>query len=223
MKKFFIIMLTFALLFGMVSCTKSDDESSDVSKENVDSKGNEKQMNYDTKNPIVEIEVEDYGVIAVELYPDVAPNTVNNFISLVKSGFYDNNTIHRCQAGFVIQGGDPTGTGSGGPGYSIKGEFAANGFKNDLKHTTGVISMARASNNYNSAGSQFFIMLGDASSLDGDYAAFGKVIAGLEVARKIENDAVPVNYMGMLAKPFKIKKAYVDTKGVNYPEPEKVK
>src|SRR5699024_526104 len=133
--------------------------------------GNEAELKqYDTKNPVVAMYIEDYGSIVIELYPEIAPNTVNNFISLVKSGFYDNNTLHRLVSGFVLQGGDPNGMGTGGPGYTIKGEFSANGVENNLKHTKWVVSMAR-SQDYDSAGSQFFIMLGTAESLDGEYAA----------------------------------------------------
>ena len=135
-------------------------------------------------NPIVTIEMEDGGVIRAELYPDVAPKTVENFVSLVQKGFYDGVIFHRVIPGFMIQGGAPTGTGMGGPGHTIPGEFTANGFKNDLKHTRGVLSMARTMDP-NSAGSQFFIMHMDAPHLDGQYAAFGKVIEGIEVVDSI--------------------------------------
>ncbi|MDY6095076.1 MAG: peptidylprolyl isomerase [Oscillospiraceae bacterium] len=135
-------------------------------------------------NPIVTIEMEGGGVIRAELYPDVAPKTVENFVSLVQKGFYDGVIFHRVIPGFMIQGGDPTGTGMGGPGHTIPGEFTANGFKNDLKHTRGVLSMARTMDP-NSAGSQFFIMHMDAPHLDGQYAAFGKVIEGIEVVDSI--------------------------------------
>ncbi len=135
-------------------------------------------------NPIVTIEMEDGGVIRAELYPDVAPKTVENFVSLVQKGFYDGVIFHRVIPGFMIQGGDPTGTGMGGPGHTIPGEFTANGFKNNLKHTRGVLSMARTMDP-NSAGSQFFIMHMDAPHLDGQYAAFGKVIEGIEVVDSI--------------------------------------
>ena len=135
-------------------------------------------------NPIVTIEMEDGGVIRAELYPDVAPKTVENFVSLVQKGFYDGVIFHRVIPGFMIQGGDPTGSGMGGPGHTIPGEFTANGFKNDLKHTRGVLSMARTMDP-NSAGSQFFIMHMDAPHLDGQYAAFGKVIEGIEVVDSI--------------------------------------
>ena len=135
-------------------------------------------------NPIVTFEMENGDVMKAELYPEIAPNTVNNFISLVKKGFYDGLIFHRVIAGFMIQGGDPTGTGMGGPGWNIKGEFAANGVPNNLKHTAGVLSMARAMDP-NSGGSQFFIMVDDAPHLDGQYAACGRLIEGLDVARKI--------------------------------------
>ena len=135
-----------------------------------------------------EIELQDGGVIALELYPEIAPISTENFVKLAKDGFYDGVVFHRVVPGFVIQGGDPTGTGMGGPGYEIKGEFAANGVKNDLKHTRGVLSMARAQH-YDSAGSQFFIMVEDAPHLDGQYAAFGKVTLGMEVVDKIVEDA----------------------------------
>ena len=147
--------------------------------------GHETTLNYETENPVVALYIKNYGSVVIELYPEIAPNTVNNFISLVESGFYDNNTFHRLMAGFVLQGGDPTGTGTGNPGYTIKGEFTANGFQNDLQHTKGVVSMARGSNGMDTGGSQFFIMLGEASYLDGYYAAFGKVIDGMEIVEKI--------------------------------------
>lgn len=143
-------------------------------------------------NPIVTIDTGNDVKIKIELYPDIAPNTVNNFISLVNKGFYDGTIFHRVIPGFMIQGGDPNGLGTGGPGYQIKGEFAYNGFENDLKHTRGVLSMARAMNP-NSAGSQFFIMVEDAPHLDGQYAAFGKVIEGMEEADRIVS--VPRNRM----------------------------
>lgn len=141
-------------------------------------------------NPIVTIEMENGGIIRAELYPEVAPNTVNNFISLINKGFYDGVIFHRVISGFMLQGGDPRGTGTGGPGYSIRGEFTANGFKNDLKHSRGVLSMARASHP-DSAGSQFFIMHADAPYLDGNYAAFGEIVEGLDVVDEIA--AVPTN------------------------------
>ena len=171
------------------------------------------------QNPVVTIEMSDGKIIKAELYPDKAPNTVNNFISLVSGGFYDGLIFHRVISGFMIQGGDPEGTGMGGPGYGIKSEFAANGTQNPLKHTTGVISMAR-SQMPDSAGSQFFIMVADAAYLDGQYAAFGKVIEGMEVADDIVN--TPRNGWNDKPKaPQRMKKVTVESFGVEYPEPEK--
>ena len=171
------------------------------------------------QNPIVTIEMENGGIIKAELYPETAPNSVNNFISLVNKGFYDGIIFHRVIAGFMIQGGDPKGIGIGGPGYSIRGEFEANGFKNDLKHSRGVLSMARAMDP-DSAGSQFFIMHEDAPHLDGQYAAFGKVIEGMDVVDAIA--AVRTDYNDRPRIPQKMKKVTVETFGVSYPEPEKV-
>ena len=162
-------------------------------------------------NPIVTIEMENGGVIEAELYPEIAPNTVANFVTLVASGFYDGLIFHRVIPGFMIQGGDPQGTGMGGPGYSIKGEFARNGFKqNTLKHTRGVLSMAR-SMMPNSAGSQFFIMHANAPHLDGDYAAFGKVTEGMDVVDAIA--AARTDFQDRPVEEQKIKKATVDTFG----------
>ena len=169
-------------------------------------------------NPVVTITMENGDVIKAELYPEVAPNTVNNFISLVKKGYYDGLIFHRVIRGFMIQGGCPQGTGMGGPGYSIKGEFSQNGVKNDLKHTEGVLSMAR-SMMPNSAGSQFFIMHKDAPHLDGAYAAFGKVTEGMDVVNKIAEERT--DYSDRPLKTQKIKSMTVDTFGVEYPEPEK--
>ncbi len=169
------------------------------------------------KNPIVTIET-NKGTIKVELYPQVAPNTVNNFISLVKKGFYDGTIFHRVIPGFMIQGGDPDGTGMGGPGYSIKGEFSGNHFQNDLKHTRGVLSMAR-SMSPNSAGSQFFLMTADAPHLDGQYAAFGKVIEGIEEADRIV--AVRRNSSDRPLEEEAMKTVTVETFGEEYGEPEK--
>ena len=169
-------------------------------------------------NPVVTITMENGDVIKAELYPDVASNTVNNFISLVKKGYYDGLIFHRVIRGFMIQGGCPQGTGMGGPGYSIKGEFSQNGVKNDLKHTEGVLSMAR-SMMPNSAGSQFFIMHKDAPHLDGAYAAFGKVTEGMNIVDKIANERT--DYSDRPLKEQKIKSMTVDTFGVDYPEPEK--
>lgn len=168
-------------------------------------------------NPIVTFEMKDGDVFYVELYPDVAPNTVNNFISLVKKGFYNGLCFHRVIEGFMIQGGDPKGNGTGGPGYTIRGEFSKNGFKNDLKHKRGVISMAR-SMMPNSAGSQFFIIHADAPHLDGQYAAFGQVIDGMDVIDKIAE--VNVDYNDKPLRDQVIKTVTVDTNGVEYDEPE---
>ena len=177
---------------------------------------------YDTKNPLVAMYIQNYGSIVIELYPDIAPNTVNNFISLVRDGFYDDNTMHRYVPGFVLQGGDPTGTGTGGPGYSIKGEFTNNGVKNELKHEEKIVSMAR-SQDPDSAGSQFFIMLGEASHLDGDYAAFGKVIDGWDNVLNItKNELVADQATGQLTNNLTIKKALIDLKDYEYKEVEKI-
>lgn len=207
-----VIMSSLVLVGCGNKNTQSQGDSTSVTDESSDSKiGNENL-------PVVTITVENYGVIQAELYPEIAPNTVNNFISLVKKGFYDNLTFHRIIKGFMIQGGDPKGDGTGGPGYSIEGEFTSNGFANSLKHTKGVLSMARAQDP-NSAGSQFFIMTGDAPNLDGQYAAFGKVTSGLDVLEKIQsvktksNDA-PIDKVV-------IKSITVDTKGVDYNDPKK--
>ncbi len=169
-------------------------------------------------NPVVTIEMMNGKKIKAELYPETAPNTVRNFISLVKKGFYDGLIFHRVISGFMIQGGCPDGIGTGGPGYSIKGEFAQNGFPNSLKHTRGVLSMARAMNP-NSAGSQFFIMHEDAPHLDGAYASFGKVTEGMDVVDEIA--AVRTDYNDRPLKEQKIKSVTVETFGEEYPEPEK--
>ena len=169
-------------------------------------------------NPVVTIIMENGDVMKAELYPEVAPNTVNNFISLVKKGYYDGLIFHRVIRGFMIQGGCPQGTGMGGPGYSIKGEFSQNGFKNDLKHTEGVLSMAR-SMMPNSAGSQFFIMHKDAPHLDGAYAAFGKITEGMDVVNRIAEE--DTDYSDRPLDEQKIKSMTVETFGVDYSEPEK--
>ena len=169
-------------------------------------------------NPIVTIEMENGDIIKAELYPEIAPNTVNNFISLISKGFYDGVIFHRVIPGFMIQGGDPKGVGIGGPGYSIKGEFTANGFKNDLKHDRGVLSMARTSAP-NSAGSQFFIMHENSPHLDGQYAAFGRVIEGIEAVDTIAG--VRTDYNDRPRVPQVMKKVTVETFGIDYPEPAK--
>lgn len=170
------------------------------------------------KNPIVTIEMNNGDIMKLELYPEIAPNTVNNFISLVNQGFYDGLTFHRVIEGFMIQGGDPSGNGTGGPDYCIPGEFSVNGFDNTLAHTAGVISMARAQHP-DSAGSQFFIMHKNAPHLDGAYAAFGKLIEGLEVVDKIAR--VKTDYSDRPMETQKMAKVTVETFGVDYPEPEK--
>ncbi len=169
-------------------------------------------------NPIVTIEMENGDIMKAELYPEIAPNTVNNFISLINKGFYDGVIFHRVIKGFMLQGGDPQGTGTGGPGYSIKGEFSNNGFTNELKHTPGVLSMARTFIP-DSAGSQFFIMHQTSPHLDGEYAAFGKVIEGMDIVNKIAE--VTTNYADKPLEDQRMKKVTVDTFGITYPEPEK--
>lgn len=171
------------------------------------------------QNPIVTFEMENGGKMVAELYPEVAPNTVNNFISLVQSGFYNGLIFHRVIPGFMIQGGCPNGNGMGGPGYSIKGEFSQNGVKNDLVHDRGVLSMARAMDP-DSAGSQFFIMVEKAPHLDGQYAAFGKVIEGMDVADAIVS--AKTDWNDRPREDQRMKSVTVDTFGVDYPEPEKV-
>lgn len=170
-------------------------------------------------NPVLTIEMQNGGKIKAELYPEIAPNTVNNFISLVNKGFYDGLIFHRVISGFMIQGGCPNGTGTGGPGYCIPGEFTGNGFKNDLIHDRGVLSMARAMLP-DSAGSQFFIIHKPASHLNGQYASFGKVIEGMDVV-----DSLAETDVDRADRPLKeqvIKKAIVNTFGATYPEPEKI-
>lgn len=171
------------------------------------------------KNPLVTMEIEDYGTIKIELYPEYAPNTVANFVNLIESGFYDGLTFHRLVPGFVLQGGDPDGDGTGGPGYTIDGEFKANGYtKNTLSHDKGVISMAR-SMDYDSAGSQFFIVLDDSakSSLDGMYAGFGRVTEGMEILEEIEaNEEIADDATGALEENITITKVTVDTFGYEY-------
>lgn len=220
MKKIFLVLIVIMLF--LTGCGKKE------IKENLlgikyDVKGNEAKLdNYETENPVVAMYIKKYGSIVIELYPDVAPNTVNNFISLVKSGFYDENTIHRLAPGFVLQGGDPQGTGMGGCGYTIKGEFSNNGFENNLKHEEKVVSMARSQDN-DSAGSQFFIMLGSAPHLDGDYAAFGKVIDGWDnILSIVDNEKIADSDSGKLKTNLRIKKALIDLKGKEYAEVEKI-
>ena len=170
-------------------------------------------------NPIVTFEMENGDIMKAELYPEIAPNTVNNFISLVQNGFYDGLIFHRVIRGFMIQGGCPDGTGMGGPGYTIKGEFSQNGFANDLRHTEGVLSMARAMHT-DSAGSQFFIMHKNSPHLDGAYAAFGKITEGMDIVNKIAETTT--DYSDRPLEEQKMKKVTVDTMGVEYPAPERV-
>ncbi len=175
------------------------------------------EMAEERKNPIVTIEMENGDIMKAELYPDIAPNTVNNFISLINRGFYDGVIFHRVISGFMLQGGDPEGTGMGGPGYTIKGEFTNNGFKNDLKHDRGVLSMARTMIP-DSAGSQFFIMHKRSPHLDGEYASFGRIIEGMEIVDKIADTATAPD-----DRPYedqRMKMVTVETFGVDYPEPE---
>lgn len=209
-----IALMTTVMLAGCGDKNRTESssgaESSTVSQQNV--------PDPNASHPIVTIEMDNGKVIKAELYPEVAPNTVNNFISLIKQGFYDGTIFHRVIPGFMIQGGDPEGTGMGGPDYSIAGEFTSNNYQNDLKHTRGILSMAR-SNNPDSAGSQFFIMVADSPHLDDDYAAFGKVTEGMDVVDEIVNLETGAN-----DRPKDVptmKKVTVDTLGVDYPEPEK--
>ncbi|MBL4934723.1 peptidylprolyl isomerase [Clostridium sp. YIM B02515] len=169
-------------------------------------------------NPIVTIKMQDGEIMKAELYPEIAPNTVKNFVSLINKGFYNGVIFHRVIPGFMIQGGDPDGNGTGGPGYSIRGEFTSNKFKNNLKHTEGVLSMARSSSP-NSAGSQFFLMVADAPHLDGQYASFGKLIEGLDVAKKIVS--VKRDFRDKPYEDQVMTEVTVDTFGVEYSEPEK--
>lgn len=212
MKKAISVLIAILMVFSFAACTNQPEAP--VEEDVSEATGG---------NPVATITVKDYGVMKVELYPDKAPNTVLNFISLANDGFYDGLTFHRVYKGFMIQGGCPEGNGTGDPGYSIKGEFSANGFENDLTHTRGVISMAR-SKMPDSAGSQFFIMHQDAPHLDGQYAAFGKVIDGLDVLDKIADAEVTINMSsGEMSTPVKsiiIESITVDTFGISYNEPE---
>ncbi len=212
-KKIILAATVCTAIIAAIGCTKNErstevkESKDDVSVENGDL-------------PIATIVVKGYGTIKAELYPSKASNTVNNFISLANSGFYNGLTFHRIIDGFMIQGGDPEGNGTGGPGYSIAGEFSSNGYEeNDLKHIDGVLSMARARSN-DSAGSQFFIMVGEFNNLDGQYAAFGKVISGLDIVKNISKVATDNNDKPKEA--VVIESITVDTKGVNYPEVEKI-
>lgn len=216
-KVFYIVFSLLAVAFVVTGCgtsTKSGQSEEIVVKESDEKKDYSSAVK---ENPIVTITMNNNEKIVIELEPSTAPNTVANFISLVKKGYYDGLIFHRIIPDFMIQGGDPSGNGSGGPGYSIEGEFSKNGFENNLKHERGVISMART-NDPNSAGSQFFIMVKESQQLDGKYAAFGKVIEGMETV-----DAIVAAERDSADKPLKdqqMKKVEVDTKGFDYPTPE---
>lgn len=215
MKKFISLFLICLMTFSVVSfsgCTEDKPANDNES---------QSEFEYKTDNPVAVINVKDYGKITVELYYDKAPNTVKNFISLANKGFYDGLTFHRVISGFMIQGGCPDGTGTGDPGYSIAGEFNVNGFKNDIEHTRGVISMARNGYSYDSAGSQFFIVHQDSPHLDGQYASFGKVLDGMTVVDKIafvetDNNDKPLDDVI-------IESVSVNTHGISYDEPETMK
>ncbi len=207
MKKLLLVLVSVLFITGCNS--KEEEIKEDMLDINYEVESNSAELNYETSNPVVAMYIEDYGSVVMELYPEIAPNTVNNFISLVNDGFYDDNTFHRMIEGFVLQGGDPNGMGTGGPGYSIKGEFSGNGFENNLLHEKGIISMARSMDN-DSAGSQFFIMLDEAPHLDTQYAAFGKVIDGMETVERIEKTERVSDTNGTLVTNLVLKKALVD-------------
>lgn len=209
MKKIFSLLLAFVLVFAFAGCANDTSDDKTENKDDVSA----------SSNPVATIVVKDYGTIKAELYYDKAPNTVENFISLANKGFYNGLTFHRVISGFMIQGGCPEGTGTGGPGYAIKGEFAINNFEtNDISHVRGVISMARNSISYDSAGSQFFIMHQDALYLDQQYAAFGMVLEGMDVVDEIA--AVNTNSNDKPLEDVIIESVSVDTAGVTYDEPE---
>lgn len=224
MKRIALLAVSVIALLTMASCAPG--ESSSPAPENTNQSEEGTQMPENTTNPHVTIEMTDGSKIVLELYPDKAPNTVLNFLDLVNQGFYDGLIFHRVSPGFMIQGGCPEGSGSGGPGYNIKGEFTENGFEgNDLSHTEGVISMARATP-MDSAGCQFFICDGDASFLDGQYAAFGKVIEGMDAVKKIANQTWSVQLDQSSGRPAEdqvMKKVTVDTFGAEFPKPEVIK
>ena len=215
-KQGIVIVASLLFVLFLAACgNQSEDEATDTSDEQTKV---ETEYPVPEENPIVTITMENDEEIMIELYPDIAPNTVANFVSLVEDGFYDGLIFHRVIPGFMIQGGDPEGTGTGGPGYSIPGEFSSNGFENDLVHERGVLSMARSSHP-DSAGSQFFIMTENSPHLDGEYAAFGQVTEGMDAV-----DAIVTEERGEADKPLEdqtMKSVEVDTKGYDYPEPEK--
>ena len=209
------MLLLAAFLLLSLACAKGTEASASAPK----TTETKEETNVDKTHPVATITMKDGGVIELELYPETAPESVKNFVSLANSGFYDGLIFHRVIMGFMIQGGDPKGNGTGGPGYSIKGEFAANGVKNDISHVRGVISMARAQP-YDSAGSQFFIMHEDGTYLDGQYAAFGRVTSGMDVVDKIAKTTTDSK-----DKPYKdqvMESVRVETWGVEYGEPEKL-
>lgn len=230
MKRLFILILAFAML--LAGCQKNEDTTTaapstekETETTTAETTAEETTQNPDAVDPMdvetmtAEITVKDYGTIKLELYPSKAPQTVSNFVSLANQGFYDGTIFHRVIEGFMIQGGDPEGTGLGGPGYSIKGEFESNGFENDIKHDRGVLSMARKSSPLDSAGSQFFIVQEAAPHLDGDYAAFGKVVEGMEIVDEIascETDANDKPLTDIVIESIK-------TDGTILYEPEKIK
>ena len=228
MKKKILLIITIIVLSFMLSgCLGDmDNEETKIKEDLLGIKytdSNDMELKYKTSNPVVALKVKKYGSIVIELYPDTAKNTVNNFIYLTKTGFYDNNTFHRLVPGFVLQGGDSTGTGTGDPGYSIKGEFSENGIENPLSHKKKVVSMARATDP-DSGGCQFFIVLEDnEASLDNKYAAFGKVIDGWKnVENIVDNEKVLDSSTGKLKNNLTIEKAVVDLNNYGYEEPERI-
>lgn len=228
MEKKWIYILLGILVFGVVLFAvflpgKEETPKEDLLGIDYTKEGHEVSLKYDTENPVVAMYVKNYGSIVMELYPDVAPNTVNNMISLIEEGFYDQNSFHRLMPGFVLQGGDKEGTGMGGPGYHIKGEFKSNGYQNDLSHEKWVVSMARSANGYDTAGSQFFICLEDAKFLDGDYTTFGRVIDGFDHIEQIaKKEKIADTESGKLQKNLVIEKTVMDLKGKTYPKVEKI-
>lgn len=225
MKKFKLGLLCLSLVLMLVTIGCGAKAPNNVSTPPVNNDegqtGSQVETPTEKNNPIVTITMESGEQIEVELYPTVAPNTVKNFISLAQKGYYDGLIFHRVIPGFMIQGGDPNGSGTGGPGYAIKGEFTNNGFENNLKHERGVISMGRTQHDLNSAGSQFFIMAETVPNLDKDYAAFGKVLSGIETVDKIVNS--PRDNRDKPLQNQVMKSVTVDTKGNNYSEPEVIK
>ena len=215
MKKFISVMLAILMTFGIVAFSGCTSDKEEIKEEE-----SQTEIDFGTSNPVAVITVKNLGKITVELYYEKAPNTVKNFISLANKGFYDGLTFHRVISGFMIQGGCPEGTGTGNPGYGIVGEFAANGIENDIVHTRGVISMARGSYSYDSAGSQFFIMHEDATHLDGQYAAFGMLIDGMDIVDQIA--ASETDYNDKPLKDVVIESVVVYTQGKTYGEPATV-